>query len=152
MSTRRPFNQITSVNSFLALPYSSKSRKLLDACGNDQRKLFSDEEVCRKCTTPWSDTNYSIVINPIQMTKRRAAKVKRTVENKQQKGLTKRVSKASNNIIVSNRKFTNRESGLDLIHLTSRPSNVIYAKIVKELFCGKNPRIHVMAANGKWNQ
>lgn len=64
--------------------------------------LFSEEEMCRKCSTPWFDANYSLSIAPIKTTKRKAKKIHKQIEEKsKRKGhLAKKLSKTVNNTVV----------------------------------------------------
>lgn len=77
----------------------TKCKKLAQS---DQRTLFSDEEMCRKCSTPWIDLNYSLSIAPIKTTKRKAQKIQKQIDNKSNRKshLAKKLSKKINNTVV----------------------------------------------------
>lgn len=68
-----------------------------------QKSLFSNEENCRRCSTPWCDTNYSIAIAPKKLTKRKANKVRKLIEDKSgRKSIkAKMLMKKANNVAVS---------------------------------------------------
>lgn len=123
--------------------HRTKSRKLLESCTNsEQCTIFNDEEVCRKCTTPWSDINYSMNIQPVKMKKCRAAKMLQTQANQQQ--MVKRMSRDANNVMVKLLKLVSTLTRFThesiLCHLSSRSRNVVYARIVRESFYGRNHR------------
>lgn len=71
---------------------------------NQAKTFLSDEEMCRKCSTPWCDTGYSLSIAPIKMTKRKAHKVHKQIEEKSNRKshLARKLSKRVNNIVVWN--------------------------------------------------
>lgn len=64
--------------------------------------LFSEEEMCKKCSTPWFDANFSLSIAPIKTTKRKAQKIHKQIEKKsnRKKDLAKKLSKKVNNTVV----------------------------------------------------
>lgn len=93
-------------NNFCNFPLFSrtKCKRLSETSNNiNQNNLFSEEEMCKKCSTPWFDANFSLSIAPIKATKRRAQKIHKQIEKKtSRKGESaKKLSTKVNNTVVS---------------------------------------------------
>lgn len=78
--------------------------------------LFSEEEMCKKCSTPWYDMNYSLSISPIKTPQRKARKIHKQIEEKSKRKshLAKKLSKKVNNAMV--RHFFCNSNGISKIH------------------------------------
>lgn len=66
------------------------------------KTVLSDEEMCRKCSTPWCDSNYSLSIAPIKLTKRKTAKIHKQIDDqaKRKGNLARKLAKRANNLVV----------------------------------------------------
>lgn len=67
-------------------------------------KAFSDEELCRKCSTPWTDTRYSMGIKPIKKSKRESQKIRSKIDDKsdlKKQKYAKKSAKNVNNLMVN---------------------------------------------------
>ncbi|XP_055299579.1 uncharacterized protein LOC129567065 [Sitodiplosis mosellana] len=82
--------------------YLTKCKKLAQSDLAQTKTLLSDEEMCRKCSTPWADAGYSISIAPIKVTQRKARKLHKQIEDKSKRKnhLAKKFSKRVNNIVT----------------------------------------------------
>lgn len=95
-------NRITMELTPLKSNFRTKCRRLAQSDDKNSKTLFSEEEMCRKCSTPWFDANYSLSIAPIKTTKRKARKIHKQIENKSKRKnhLAKKLSKRVNNTVV----------------------------------------------------
>ncbi|XP_031617516.1 uncharacterized protein LOC116337244 [Contarinia nasturtii] len=82
--------------------YLTKCKKLVHSNPNQSKTQLNEEEMCRKCSSPWWDTNYSLSIAPVKVTKRKAQKLQKQIDDKsKRKGpLAKKLSKKLNNIVT----------------------------------------------------
>lgn len=80
-------------------------RRLLGNEENFGEFKFNDEEICRKCSTPWNDAKYSLKIDCVASSKKKSSKILRLIDDKGQ-GTKHRYAKKSakkvNNVVVSN--------------------------------------------------
>lgn len=80
----------------------TKCKKLTQSDAIQTNTILNDEEMCRKCSTPWADASYSMSIAPIKVTQRKARKFREQIEDKskRKKYLARKLSKRMNNIVV----------------------------------------------------
>lgn len=85
--------------------FRTKCKRLTERSDSTNRnKFFGDEEMCKKCSTPWFDANFSLSIAPIKTTKRKAQKIHqqidKIVKSSRKTNLAKKLSKKTNNMVV----------------------------------------------------
>lgn len=61
-------------------------------------KAFGDEELCRKCSTLWTDTRYSMSIKPIKKSKRESQKILSKIDDKSDLNKQKYAKKSAKNV------------------------------------------------------
>lgn len=89
----------------IQIAYSHRTKcKQLSQTDDDTNgnSLFGEDEMCKKCSTPWFDANFSLSIAPIKTTKRKAQKIHKQIEKKSNRksNLAKKLSKKVNNTVV----------------------------------------------------
>lgn len=141
-------NEIYKYNSISFL-LRTKCKRLTqtddDTNGNN---LFGEEEMCKKCSTPWFDANFSLSIAPIKTTKRQAQKIHKQIEKKSNRksNLAKKLSKKVNNTVVRLKleHFIFKKKNIFHFHFiffNCRQPHVNYATLKIGFYCGKNHQL-----------
>lgn len=114
--------------------------KKLSQDHNQSKSFLSDEEMCRKCSTPWSDTNYSLSIAAIKTTKRKSRKIHKQIDDKSKRKnhLAKKLSKKANNVVVSDLEYLTRGNIALFIPFILSPLGATCVNTETKWFCGKN--------------
>lgn len=80
----------------------TKSRKISSE-QNRKNPIFSNEEMCSKCSTPWRSSNFKMSVDSVKLSKKQSKKTHQRLEDKtkQKQRYLKNQIKSSNNNVVS---------------------------------------------------
>lgn len=133
--------------------HRTKSRKI-DSTYFRQHSdsVFSNEEMCIKCSTPWSSSEFSVSIGTVRQTKKQSQKIQNGIDDKsksKQYYMKKQIKSCNNNVVSirdklfsSNIRFHVYEASFNssITFIVCRSWNVIYVEIRQKLSFGRKPR------------